>query len=45
MSVVLVVEQVSQKEIVIATGTYSMSVVLVVEQVSQQAIVIATEMC
>jgi hypothetical protein len=41
MSVALVVDQVSQQEHVIATGTYSMSVELVVDQVSQQAIVIA----
>jgi hypothetical protein len=43
MSVERVVDQVSQKETVTATETYSMSVALVVDQVSQQAIVIATE--
>jgi hypothetical protein len=42
MSVVLVADQVSQPEIVIATVTYSMSVVLVADQVSQQVIVIVT---
>ena len=45
MSVELVVDQVYQKEIVIATGTYSMSVELVVEQGSLQAIVIAKVTC
>jgi hypothetical protein len=39
----LVADQVSQKETVIATETYSMSVELVVDQVSQKETVIATE--
>ena len=42
MSVELVADQVSQKVIVIATGTYSMSVGLVVELGFQKEIVIAT---
>ena len=43
MSVELVVDQVSQKETVTATETYSMSVELVADQVSQKETVTATE--